>query len=499
LLFNSYEFVFAFLPVAWLGFEALRRLRRERLAQWWLTFASLFFYGWWNPRFLPVLLVSMSTSYAIARRLVARPDDHSWRRKALLVAGISFNLLLLGYFKYSNFIVENVRSAFGIEATLDRIVLPIGISFYTFQKIALLVDSYRGAVRRLAPGPYALFVTFFPQLIAGPIVHHSEVVPQFEAAHAGPVWDRLAIGSTLFVAGLFEKVVLADTAALASDAVFAAAAHGTVPGLADSWIGALSYALQIYFDFSGYSNMAIGLAWLFGIRLPINFASPYRAVSIADFWKRWHITLSRFLRDYLYIPLGGNRCGRLRQRANLVLTMLLGGAWHGAGWNFLLWGALHGAFLVAHRTWTEHAPRLRAGGSPWPSRLLTFLCVVVAWVPFRAPDLASAARLYAGLLGMKGSILSASLLRSPIESALWIGILLSMAWFAPDLHAWMGAHGPGLPTPGYPNAFDDAGAGAPPRGMRWRPSRIAAVAVGVALFVCVVKMNDTSPFLYFQF
>jgi alginate O-acetyltransferase complex protein AlgI len=498
-LFNSYEFLFAFLPVVWIGFEVLRRQGSGTLAKWWLTLSSLGFYTYWNPKFLPILLASMTISYAIARRLALTADAGGRLRKWLLVGGIFFNLSLLAYFKYTNFLVDNLRSALGIDLIVDRVVLPIGISFYTFQKIALLVDSYRGQVRHLDLSSYCLFVTFFPQLIAGPIAHHSEMIPQFKGARVGPRLDRLTVGLTLLAIGLFKKVFIADTAALAVDPVFVHAGASAGPGLVESWIGVLSYAFQIYFDFSAYSDMAVGLGWMFGIRLPINFASPYKATSVAEFWQRWHITLSRFLRNYLYIPIGGNRHGQLRHLWNLFLTMTLGGVWHGAGWTFLVWGSLHGSFLVVHRIWQKSGPRTPLVDSIWLGRVLTFLLVVIAWVPFRAPDLASMRAVYAGMLGLHGLGLRATPLTHPLLNATLIAVLLAVVWCLPNTYEWMGASSPGLPSSGYPSTSIGASPTEAPIWTAWRPAPLLGVAIGGLLFACVVKMNDVSPFLYFQF
>ena len=294
-------------------------------------------------------------------------------------------------------------------------MLPLGISFFTFQKIAYLVDAYRGEVRAGGFLSFALFVTFFPQLIAGPIVHHSEVIPQFgQKSTYRPNLDNLSMGIGIFVLGLAKKTVLADSIATYATPVFRAAQAGADPTLFEAWGGALAYTFQLYFDFSGYSDMAIGLALMFNIRLPINFNSPYKATNIIDFWRRWHITLSRFLRDYLYIPLGGNRHGVARRYANLMLTMLLGGLWHGAGWTFIVWGGLHGIFLVINHFWhalgvgSATTSGARPGSDGSAARTITFLAVMVAWVFFRAEDFDAATRILAGMAGLNGVQLPAS-------------------------------------------------------------------------------------------
>jgi len=373
-LFNSYAFLFVFLPATLLVFMAARR-GGPGLALGALTLASLGFYGWWDPRFLALLLGSAVANFAFGRALMARPAD---ARRPWLVAGVVFNLGLLGWFKYAGFLSANL-AALGAPTPVLDIVLPVGISFFTFQQIAYLVDVSRGLSDRYGFRDYLLFVAFFPQLIAGPIVHHREMMPQLLTGR-GPRAEDFAIGATLFAAGLFKKVVLADSLAPFASPVFAAADAGLAVTTAEAWGAALAYALQLYFDFSGYSDMALGLARLFGVRLPINFDSPYQATSLIDFWRRWHMTLSRFLRDYLYIPLGGNRQGPARRWVNLMITMALGGLWHGAGWGFLIWGLIHGAGLAANHAWRSAAPRLGLGAlaaNPWAARLATFAVVVV--------------------------------------------------------------------------------------------------------------------------
>ncbi|HET6470602.1 MAG TPA: MBOAT family O-acyltransferase, partial [Pseudomonadales bacterium] len=304
MLFNSFPFIFAFLPITLIGYELLRRYGPPRATHVWLIVMSCVFYAYWNAAFLALLFVSIVVNFAIGRQLQRRAADGAPSRP-LLVVGLVWNLTLLGYFKYANFFIDNIDTVFGAHLEFARIVLPIGISFFTFQKVAFLVDSYSNEVERHDFVDFCLFVMFFPQLIAGPIVHFKEVIPQFRSAVRPESVDRYALGITVFAIGLAKKVIIADTFAVDASAVYDAAAHGALPAFSDAWLGTVAYALQIYFDFSGYSDMAIGLAWMFGIRLPINFASPYKSQSIAEFWQRWHITLSRFLRDYLYIPLGG--------------------------------------------------------------------------------------------------------------------------------------------------------------------------------------------------
>ena len=494
MLFNSYEFLFLFLPITWLGFEMLRRYGLRRLASLWLVVASGVFYASWNPRILLILIASILVNFAIGRALADGAAAHGRGRRDLLILGLAFNLGLLGYFKYANFFADNVAAAFGWDYVMARIVLPIGISFFTFQKVAFLIDSCYGKAGRVDFLEFCLFVMFFPQLIAGPIVHDSEVMPQFARTTREPAMARLAVGLTFLVVGLLKKVGIADTVAIHANSLFDGVAQGHQPALIESWAGTLSYAFQIYFDFSGYSDMAIGLGWMFGIRLPVNFASPYKATSITEFWQRWHITLSRFLKAYLYLPLGGNRRGRARHYLNLFATMLLGGLWHGAAWTFVLWGALHGGLLVIHRLWRgkDRTPALRI--PPWLARPLTFVCIILAWVPFRAPDTGAAGAIYRGMFGLGGIALSGST-PPPLQAIVWLALLLGAVWFFPSTHQWMGRMSPGLPTDGYPATS----IASPPRWLAWRPGIAYGLALAAALSVCVVKLNDISPFIYFQF
>jgi alginate O-acetyltransferase complex protein AlgI len=387
MLFNSPEFVLGFLPVALGGFFLAGRLGGPRWALRWLIAASLFFYGWWNPKFVLLLGGSILVNHWIAER-IRRRASRRW-----LVAGIAANLAVLGWFKYANFFIHGVLRLHTPEL---QIFLPLAISFFTFQQVMFLVESYRGIRVEAGLLPYAAFVAFFPHLIAGPIVRPREIMPQLLAADlAVPRAEHIAEGMTIFLLGLAKKVVLADTFAHYADIGFAAAAQGAPISFVEAWYAAAAYALQIYFDFSGYSDMAIGLARMLNVRFPLNFVSPYKAADIADFWRRWHITLSGFLRDHLYIPLGGNRCGEARRDINLMVTMLLGGLWHGAAWNFVLWGGLHGCYLLAHRRFRWRMPAL-AG------RALTLLAVVIAWVPFRANNLDATLAMLRGMAGWNG-------------------------------------------------------------------------------------------------
>ena len=416
MLFNSYAFIFLYLPVVLLGFFQLARVSHA-CAAGWLALASIFFYGYWNPAYVGLLLGSIVCNYAfglwIAKAAVQRKEA---QKKHMLIVAISANLLLLGYYKYANFFIGSVNSVVGSQWSLGDIMLPLGISFFTFTQIAFLVDAYQGKVKEYNFIHYTLFVTYFPHLIAGPVLHHKEMMPQFTRVSSYRFnADHFMLGMTIFVLGLAKKVLLADALAEFPGPIFTVVQEGGQPMLFEAWIGALSYTLQLYFDFSGYSDMAIGLSLMFNVRLPLNFNSPYKSVNIIEFWRRWHMTLSRFLRDYLYIPLGGNRKGKMRRYLNLMATMLLGGLWHGAGWTFIIWGGLHGLYLVINHVWLAFKHRMGWGEGGWLTRrlavLLTFLAVVVAWVFFRAPDFATASSMLSGMAGLNGITLSESVVR----------------------------------------------------------------------------------------
>ncbi|WP_029000195.1 MBOAT family O-acyltransferase [Azohydromonas australica] len=443
MLFTTATFVLLFLPAALAGFFVLGR-RSQRAAAAWLFGVSLFFYGWWMPKFTLLLLASIGINFSLGLR-IARVVDAQGQGAARrwLALGVAFNLLLLGYFKYANFFLDNVNALAGTHWTLAGVVLPIGISFYSFTQIAFLVDTWHGKVREFQLVHYGLFVTYFPHLVAGPVLHHAQMMPQFARATTYRFdGANFSAGLAIFAIGLFKKVVLADGIAPYADAVFNPADAGAVPGTHEAWIAALAYTLQLYFDFSGYSDMAIGLSWMFNIRLPYNFNSPYQATNISDFWRRWHISLSTFLRDYLYIALGGNRHGALRRYVNLAATMVLGGLWHGASWAFVLWGALHGAYLMVNHGFRalcgEALSRRLQGNRAFmlASWALTMLCVVVAWVFFRAATLDGALAMLRAMAGAgDASALQALLWNAglqPSTGALWCLALGALAVLAPN-------------------------------------------------------------------
>ena len=400
MLFNSYIFIFAFLPTTFLIFFGLIRFRLIKVALIGLTINSLVFYGYGDLASLPILLVSIVFNYQIGE-WIASTKLGSKQARILLFAGIILNLVILGYYKYTNFFFTTVNAIFNTNLSITGLALLPGISFYTFTQIAYLVDTYRGEVKGNNSNllNYTLFISFFPKLIAGPILRHNELIPQFRQLKRFLFSQKnIALGLTLFSLGLAKKVLIADNIAPWVTAVFSNADAVT---FLEAWVGALSYTFQLYFDFSGYSDMAIGLGLMFNIHIPINFNSPYKAISIIDFWRRWHITLSNFLRDYLYIPLGGSRRGEIRRYVNLITTMLLGGLWHGAGWTFVVWGGLHGTYLCINHGW-------RKLNIPLPKLLgwtITFLAVIFSWVLFRAVNFYDATEIIMAMTGMKGIVL----------------------------------------------------------------------------------------------
>ena len=518
MLFNSSTFLFLFLPVTLAGFVACERLRSGVWARAWLLAASLVFYGWANPAALRLLLPIVAINYFVGSALL-RPDLRGG--KILLWCGVAMNLLVLGYFKYANFLVENLNGVLQSHYFVSRILLPLGISFVTFMQIAWLVAASRKEALPCSLFEYLLYATFFPQIVSGPIVYQKETVPQFRTRRDAATRDAdFCVGATLFTMGIAKKVLVADTIAPWATQVFWAVGEGKPVSLVAGWIGALAYTFQLYYDFSGYSDMAIGTARLFGIRLPLNFNSPYQAASISDFWRRWHMTLSRFLRDYLYIPLGGSRCGGFRRSANLFTTMLLGGFWHGAGWTFLLWGGLHGAYLVTNHAWTTFLES-RDGRFPgsalfagWGGRLLTFLAVIVAWIFFRASHFTDGCRLLAGMSGANGLVLSGDPLfyrSAPAIRAFFttfgatvdpqtimvaaLLLLAVIACFFPNSQQLLAGYSPALVTYGKriePHGWTERGGG-------WCPSAAWLAATVLVFLWSLLNMSNVSSFLYRDF
>ena len=497
MLFNSVAFIGVFLPITLAGFFGIARFDRLWAAGW-LTLASLVFYAWWSVAALPLLLASAAANYGFGLLVSPRRGLGPRARHWWLVAALAANLGLLGLCKYAGFATANANAllvAAGWPGLADPgIALPIGISFYTFTQIAFVVDCARGRVEERHPVHYLLFVSFFPHLIAGPILHHGQIMPQFrQPAPYRPDLDGIAAGLTIFWIGLAKKLVIADGLADFVASGFDFAASQPV-GFVDGWAMALSYTVQLYFDFSGYADMAIGLALLFGIRFPVNFASPYRAGSIIEFWRRWHITLSAFLRDYLYIPLGGGRRGAVRRAVNIMVTMTLGGLWHGASWTFVLWGAAHGVMLLVNHGWRAlrgHRDTTLHGRIA--GRLLTFGGVVAAWVLFRADSIAAALNIWRGMTGLQGVALPAA-----------VAALLPVR---PDFVTAVAAM-PGLGGGGVMGVFEQAALvllglgialfGRPTLAMppAWR---LAVVVLTAGFVARALFFAEPRPFLYFQF
>ncbi|SLN71462.1 Peptidoglycan O-acetyltransferase [Falsiruegeria litorea R37] len=425
MLFASLPFLLGFLPAVLIATYAMRRGFGPRGALAALTIASLVFYGWYHPPFLALLLGSVGANFFLAHRIAARPT------RLLTGTGVAFNLGLLGWYKYAGFFDDIARAVSGSGLGIPEILLPLGISFFTFQQIAYLVDIHQGKAKPGDALEYLFFVSFFPQLIAGPIVHHRDMIPQLsQPRFAMFKSEDIASGLVLFCIGLAKKVLIADGLAPGADAMFQAQSLGIELSLAEAWLGMLCYTFQIYFDFSGYADMALGLGLLFGLKLPVNFNSPYKSTDIIEFWRRWHITLSTFLRDYLYIPFGGSRHGPVRRYANLWIVMLLGGLWHGAGWQFVVWGGLHGAYLTAAHFWRANSmPKL----SPKIGFALTFAAVVIAWVFFCAETVHQAFAVLHAMFGAT-TVNYTSVVVFPELNPLLVTLLLAMllAFFAPN-------------------------------------------------------------------
>lgn len=412
MLFNSREFLLGFFPIVCLLFFAAGRRGYRRAALGILTIGSVLFYAWWEPRFLLVLAISIYFNFQCGKEIARRAETHPKSSGRLLRLGIVINLCALGFFKYIGFLVEVTNQLLGTSVPAMQPLLPLGISFFTFTQIAYLVDASRGEAREYDPLDYTLFVTFFPHLIAGPILHHKEMMPQFSQAQTFRFdGERVASGLELFLIGLAKKVVLADSFAPYAISIFAAADAGASISLIEAWAGALAYTFQLYFDFSGYSDMAVGSALVLGISLPLNFNSPYRSKNISEFWRRWHMSLSRFLREYVYFPLGGNRDGEALRYRNLLLTMIIGGVWHGAGWTFVAWGAYHGGLLAGFHFWNEKlGPRLwcvpiQLVLNRWTATLVTFVAVTIGWVIFRAQTIGGAEALLSAMFGGGGVVI----------------------------------------------------------------------------------------------
>ncbi len=510
MLFNSVEFLFVFLPLVFAGFLVLRSANRNPLP--WLALCSLVFYGWWEPRYLALILGSAVFNFGAGQWLAGAAGPGS--RRAILFLGVAGNLLLLGYFKYAAMLLETFAYLSGGQVEIPHIVLPLAISFFTLQQIAYLADVFKGMPAETSPLNYLVFVSFFPQLIAGPIVHHRQLVPQVVQVRQLFQRELLPPALALIIIGLFKKVVLADTLALLAVPAFDQLPPGSL-GIAGAWLAMVAYTLQLYFDFSGYCDMALGLALLFGVRLPVNFDSPYKAVNVSEFWRRWHITLSYFLRDYIYIPLGGNRAGQGKRLRNLTVTMLVSGLWHGAGWNFVLWGLAHGLFLAINNLWSNAWRSLQ----PKPagilgratSRGLTFACVALAFVLFRSHSVEFAGHYYLSLVSsadpwfssdylvaLAGSIqfdplaLVADRWGVAATAIALVSTCLAVVFFMPNSLDLSNTGKVGLQRDAAFCADGKLATG-------FQESLFAWAMLAVMFWASLLSLTSVSPFLYFQF
>ncbi len=401
-MFTYFEYIIIFIPLVLIAYFLINSRGLYRPASFFLIGASLLFYGLWRPVFVPLLLLSILVNFAVGTALT-RHGPGAMKKKTLIIAGLCFNIGLLGYFKYMNFFIQNINLLFGSDIGPMKILLPLGISFYTFLQISFIVDCYRGKIMAIDPLRYLEFVTFFPKLLQGPITTHDEMVAQFGDPGTKRVnYENIARGLLLLAIGLIKKMVIADNLAVWANTGFDSA---PVLNFLEAWFAALSFIFQVYFDFSGYSDIAIGIALMFNIKLPLNFDSPYKATDIQDLWRRWHITFQRFMRDYVYISLGGSRKGEARLYFNLIITFIIGGFWHGAGWGFIFWGALNGVALIVHRIWRKTGVVM----NDHLARAATFLFFLFSGVYFRAASLQDAFKVHRGMLGLEGFALPESL------------------------------------------------------------------------------------------
>jgi alginate O-acetyltransferase complex protein AlgI len=542
MLFNSYQFLFAFLPITLVVFLLLGRASRN-LALGWLIVASLIFYGWWRPINVPIIGVSLAINFTLARLLqrLGADERRSRLRLIVLIFGIAFNLCFLGYFKYTNFIVSSINDIAGTDFVLTHIVLPLGISFITFQKIAFLVDVQAGRVESFTLRDYLLFVLFFPQLIAGPIVHYREMMPQFHRNPCRFDKEAVSVGLTMIVFGLFKKVVLADVTASYVTPIYTLVGGGGSVSLLPAWAAAIGFTLQMYFDFSGYSDMAAGLACCFGVRLPLNFYSPLQATSVIDFWSRWHVTLTRFLTAYLYNPLSlwltrrrfaKGLPGLVGRNASFgafcqllavptLLTMLVSGVWHGAGYLFILWGLLHGVYLVINHAWRRVGPKLWASKESYARFMqpvgfvLTFISVAIAMVLFRSPTWHAALEVFKGMVGRhglelpqlfvdklraKGLAQHLALIGGGLPAKeftlmyLWLFAMLLIALTLPNSIQIMARYEPVLGAKERP-----ANTGLSRLALTWNPTLTWAVVMALMATAALLRVGGHSEFLYWQF
>ncbi len=503
MLFNSTIFILGFLPLTLLGFWGLSKFRLTKGSTIWLLVSSLFFYSYWNIfspagqgqtiQYIFLIIFSVIINYSIGTE-IANSKQFSNRAKSLLILGIILNLTVIIYYKYANFFLDSINYLFSSNFKVDNLILPLGISFYTFTQIAYLVDAYRGELKKEKYNlqTYGLFILFFPQLIAGPILRHDELIPQLRSLKKKIFSSKnMALGLIFFSIGLSKKVIIADTLSPWVATIFN---HTSSSTFLEAWVGAISYTLQLYFDFSGYSDMAIGLGYMFNIVLPMNFNSPYKATSISDFWRRWHMTLSNFLRDYLYIPLGGSRRGEIRRYANLIITMLLGGLWHGAGWTFVIWGGLQGLYLSINHGWRK----LNISLPQWLAWMITFLAVILGWVMFRAQNLSEAMEMIQAMIGMKGIVFPGEargklgfLTNFGFQLQSWNQFTYLPSFYNSKLLSFVVLLVLMLGALKLPNSQEIA--------EKMNFNLFWAFLLGLLTTYCLLSLNRVSEFLYFQF
>jgi len=539
MLFNSYIFIFVFLPIVICVFYILGNKGHHRVAISWLVASSFFFYGWWNPIYIILLLSSILFNYTFGILLTS--NDVRWSKSWVLIVGIIANVSLLGYFKYANFFVENINAFFGTGLILETIILPLAISFFTFQQIAYLVDASRGDTHEYSFLHYCLFVTFFPQLIAGPIVHHRETIPQFESEETYKFkYSNITIGLAIFSLGLFKKIIIADGMATYANPVFDAAETGVTISFFEAWSASIAYAFQLYFDFSGYSDMAIGIARMFGILLPINFNSPFKARDIIDFWRRWHITLTRFITSYIFTPLSmplmrfalTRKLGLWSQfwlsvAIPVMIAFVIAGFWHGAGWTFILFGVIHGIYLVINYSWLQIKKNIfnsktNDNSILWKfiGRGITIFAILFSFVIFRAESLEGANEVLQGMLGLNGFILpdryllklnSIANLGDHLHNIGWLFVpngilgftgtmqifyslvLFVIVVYAPNTQQIMLKFKP---------FFENKDIEIKPiklKFLEWKPTRLYGFVFGIFMAICVLKLGEVSEFIYFQF
>ena len=513
MLYNSYIFIFLFLPITLLGFHLLSKKGHYKLTVSWLVAASLFFYGWWNPIYIALIVGSAIFNYTFGYLLLKRP------RKIFLYFGIIGNLVTLGYFKYANFFVDNINFFFDNNIILEQIILPLGISFFTFQQITFLVDTYSGKTKEYNFLQYCLFVTFFPQLISGPIVHHRRMMPQFAKESIGFLkLENLAAGLTTFIIGLFKKVFLADNIEVFATPAFDAALYGIDLTFFEAWGASLAYAFQLYFDFSGYSDMALGLGLMFGIALPFNFLSPFKSKNISEFWRCWHISLSTFIRDYLYFPVSllltryamSNKLGHiplfiLSIFIPTIFAFFWMGLWHGAGWHFVLFGLIHGVYIVIYNIWIKvvniipEDKRIKKNNiTDFISQIITFLAVIFSFVIFRAENLSIAKDIISSMLGFNGIEFS-DMFRIGVFGAksgigvFWILLSMFIVNFLPNSKEFILNKNKAFVKQG------DVASNVTNKRITWRPNLFWAIIVVIMLTLSLISFSNTSEFLYFQF